>query len=91
MDQPLRRDAEEDDTLYDMISDGEGWAESLEMRLDTERFCGQLSSQERDMVRMLQEGFQMTEIEDVLGISEQDLRHMACEIARKKRKFDADT
>lgn len=89
LDQPLRRDAKEDGTLYDMISDGEGWAESLELRLDAERFCTQLSSQEQDMVRMLQEGFQMTEIEDVLGISEQDLRHLACEIARKKRKFDA--
>lgn len=90
LDQPLMRDDDEGGTLYDMISDGEGWTESLELRLDTERFCAQLSSQEQDMVRMLQEGFQMTEIEDVLGISEQELRHMACEIARKKRKFDAE-
>ena len=39
---------------------------------------------------MLQDGFKIPEIMDILDISERDVRLMACEIAQQRRKFDGE-
>ena len=39
---------------------------------------------------MLQEGFLISEISDLLGMSEQDIRRLSAEIARQRRKFDGE-
>lgn len=39
---------------------------------------------------MLQEGFCIPEITDILGMSEGEVRRMSAEIARQRRKFDGD-
>lgn len=62
--------------------------DTLDDYLDAERFCGQLSSNQQDLIRMLQDGFKISEIADILDVSERDIRHMAFEIARQRRKFD---
>lgn len=56
--------------------------------MDRERFLEQLSGEQRTLVQMLQEGFLIPEIADILGISQRDLRRAASEIAMRKRQFD---
>lgn len=55
-----------------------GWSDKL----------GGASDEQRTLVRMLQEGFRIPEIADILGMSQQDLRRAAGEIAMQKRQFD---
>lgn len=91
LDQPLTHSGEEDDnSLYHVISDHGEWADSIDAQLDARQFCAQLSPQEQDMIHMLQEGFQLAEVGDIFGMSEQELRHVAAEIARRKRAFDRE-
>lgn len=91
LDQPLSSDDEDGFCLYDTIADtGSDWMNTLDDHLDAEQFCGQLSSNQRDLIRMLQDGFKISEIADILDVNERDIRLMACEIARQRRKFDAE-
>lgn len=91
LDQPLSSDDEAGFRLYDTIADaGSDWMNMLDDHLDAERFCGQLSSNQQDLIRMLQDGFKISEIADILDVTEQDIRHMACEIAQQRRKFDGE-
>lgn len=91
LDQPLSSDDEDGLCLYDTIADvGFDWMNTLDNRLDAERFCGQLSPDQQDLIRMLQDGFKISEIADIMNVSEQDIRHTACEIVRQRRKFDGE-
>lgn len=91
LDQPLSAGGEDGFCLYDTIADaGSDWAGALEDRIDAERFCSRLSTEQQELIRMLQDGFQLSEIADILNVSERDIRLMACEIARQRRKFDAE-
>lgn len=64
------------------------WADSLDDQIDREHFLEQLSDEQQTLVRMLQEGFRIPEIADILGMSQRDLRRAAGEIAIRKRQFD---
>lgn len=89
LDQPLPCGEEDSFCLYDtVLDDSAGWADALNSRIDRERFCASLSSDQRELVEMLQEGFRISEIADLLNISEHDVRRMAAEIARQRRKFE---
>lgn len=91
LDQPFSADSEDGFCLYDTIADtGPDWTNTLDDCLDTERFCSQLSSDQQDLIRMLQDGFRISEIADILNVREQDIRHMAFEIAQQRRKFDGE-
>lgn len=91
LDQPFSADGEDGFCLYDTIADSaSNWMNTLDDHLDAERFCGQLSSNQQDLIRMLQDGFKISEIADILDVSERDIRHMAFEIARQRRKFDGE-
>lgn len=91
LDQPFSTDSEDGFCLYDTIADtGSDWMNTLDDRLDAEQFCGQLSSHQRDLIRMLQDGFKISEIADILNVGEGDIRHMACEIAQRRRRFDGE-
>lgn len=88
LDQPLTN-GEEDFCLYDVVAaDGGGWMETVEAKVDAERFCGALPPEQRDFIRMLREGFALAEIGELLGTDEGELRRMACEIALRKKQFD---
>lgn len=88
LDQPFSDDGDSF-CLYDTVADaGSDWADALDDSLDAERFCAQLSADQQDLIRMLQEGFRLPEIADFLDVSERDIRRMACEIARRRRIFD---
>lgn len=91
LDQPFSSDEEDGFCLYDTIAGtGSDWTNALEDRLDAERFCGQLSSNQQDLIRMLQDGFKISEIADILDVGEGDVRRMACDIARQRREFDGE-
>lgn len=93
LDQPFStaHDSEDGFCLYDTIADvGSDWMKSLDDRLDADRFCSQLPSNQQDLIQMLQDGFTISEIADILGVGERDIRHMACEIVRQRRKFDGE-
>lgn len=82
LDQPFFADSEDDFCLYDTITDANSnWMNTLDDCLDTERFCNQLSPDQQDLIRTLQDGFKISEIADILNVSERDIRRMACEIA----------
>lgn len=89
LDQPFSTGSEDGFCLYDTIADaGSDWMNTLDSCLDAERFCSQLSSHQQDLIHMLQNGFRISEIADILNITERDIRHMACEIAQQRRKSD---
>lgn len=91
LDQPFSSNDENRFCLYDTIADASfGGMNMLDDHLDAERFCGQLSSNQQDLIRMLQDGFKISEIADILDVSERDIRRMACEIAQQRRKFDGE-
>lgn len=91
LDQPLSCDGGDSFCLYDTIADPDvDWVGSLDGRIDSERFCSSLSSDQQELIRMLQEGFLISEISDLLGMSEQDIRRLSAEIARQRRKFDGE-
>lgn len=91
LDQPFSSEDEDGFCLYDTIAGtSSDWTGALDDRIDAERFCNQLSSRQQELIRMLQDGFKLSEIADILGSTEQDIRLMACEIARQRRKFDAE-
>ena len=91
LDQPFSSEDEDGFCLYDTIAGtSSDWTGALDDRIDAERFCNQLSSRQQELIRMLQVGFKLSEIADILGSTEQDIRLMACEIARQRRKFDAE-
>ena len=56
--------------------------------MDKERFLEQLSGEQQTLIQMLQEGFRIPEIADILGMSQRDLRRAASKIAMRKRQFD---
>lgn len=89
LEQPLSPDAKDGFCLCDTIpAPDSDWTDSLGAQIDRERFLEQLSSEQQTLVRMLQEGFRIPEIADVLGVSQRDLRRAASEIALSKRQFD---
>ena len=55
-----------------------------------EQFCDSLTSDQQNLIGMLQDGFKISEITDILGISERNIRLMALEIAQLRRKFEAE-
>lgn len=91
LDQPFSADSEDGFCLYDTIADaGSDWVNTLDDYLDAERFCNQLSSHQQELIRMLQDGFKISEIADILNVSEGDIRRMACAIVQQRRKFDGE-
>ena len=89
LEQPLSSGAGDGLCLCDTIpAPDSNWADSLGDQIDRERFLEQLSSEQQTLVRMLQEGFRIPEIADILGMSQRDLRRVAGEIAMRKRQFD---
>lgn len=89
LEQPLSSDEGDGFCLRDTIAAPDSdWADSLDDQMDRERFLEQLPGDQQTLVRMLQEGFRIPEIADILGISQRDLRHTAGEIALQKRQFD---
>lgn len=89
LEQPLSSGTEGGFCLCDTIAAPDSdWADHLDDQIDRERFLEQLSSEQQTLVRMLQEGFRIPEIADVLGMSQQNLRYVAGEIAMRKRQFD---
>ena len=89
LEQPLSSDAGDRFCLCDAIAAPDSdWADSLDDQMDKERFLEQLSSDQQTLVRLLQEGFRIPEVADILGISQKDLRRAAGEIALRKRQFD---
>lgn len=89
LEQPLSSDAGDGFCLCDTIAAPDSdWADSLDDQMDKERFLEQLSSDQQTLVRLLQEGFRIPEVADILGISQKDLRRAAGEIALRKRQFD---
>ncbi len=91
LDQPLSCDDGDGFCLYDTIADpGFDWVGALDGRIDLERFCSSLSPDQQELIQMLQEGFLLPEIADLLGMSERDIRRMSAEIARQRRAFDGE-
>lgn len=89
LEQSLSSDAEDGFCLQDAIAAPDSdWADSLDDQMDRERFLEQLSDEQQTLVRMLREGFRISEIADILGMSQRDLRRAASEIALRKRQFD---
>lgn len=89
LEQPLSSDEGGSLCLCDTIAGPDSnWADSLDEQIDRARFVEQLSGEQQMLVQMLQEGFRLPEIADILGISQQALRHMAGEIALRKRQLD---
>lgn len=89
LEQPLSSDAEGGFCLQDAIAAPDSdWADSLDDQMDRERFLEQLSDEQRTLIQMLQEGFRIPEIADILGMSQRDFRRAASEIAMRKRQFD---
>lgn len=89
LEQPLSSDCGDGFCLQDAIADPDSdWADSLDDQMDRERFLEQLSGEQRTLVQMLQEGFRIPEIADILGMSQRDLQRAASEIAMRKRQFD---
>lgn len=89
LEQPLSSDTGDSFCLQDAIAAPDSdWADSLDDQMDKERFLKQLSGEQRTLVQMLQEGFRIPEIADILGMSQRDLRRAAGEIAMRKRQFD---
>lgn len=89
LEQSLSSDAEDGFCLQDAIAAPDSdWADSLDDQMDRERFLEQLSDEQQTLVRMLREGFRISEIADILGMSQRDLRRAASEIAMRKRQFD---
>ncbi|MDE6282051.1 MAG: hypothetical protein K2M15_09780, partial [Oscillospiraceae bacterium] len=92
LDQPFSANEEDGFCLYDTIADASSdWTDILDGQLDTERFCGSLTPDQQILIQMLRDGFKISEITDILDISEQDLRLMACEIARQRLKFEMES
>lgn len=91
LDQPLSANSDDDFCLYDTIEDtNSDWLDTWDNRLDAEQFCSTLTSAQQDLIRMLQDGFRIPEIMEILGTSERDIRLMAREIAQQRRKFDGE-
>ena len=91
LDQPISCDDKGGFCLYDTIADSDAdWVDALDGRIDLERFCSSLSPNQQELIRMLQEGFLIAEIADLLGMDERDVRRMSAEIARQRRKLDKE-
>lgn len=91
LEQPLSSDAGNGFCLHDTIAAPDSdWADSLDDQMDRERFLEQLSGEQQALIQMLQEGFRIPEIADILGMSQRELRRAASEIAIRKRQFDRD-
>ena len=92
LDQPFSANDGDSFCLYDTIADSNSdWMDTLDRQLDAERFCDSLTFDQQNLIRMLQDGFKISEIVDILNISKQDVRLMACEIARQRRKFETES
>ncbi|MBD5168769.1 MAG: hypothetical protein HDT20_01370 [Oscillibacter sp.] len=91
LDQSFSVDDRGDRCLYDTIADaGSDGMDTLDRQLDMEQFCDSLTSDQRNLIGMLQDGFKISEITDILGISERNIRLMALEIAQLRRKFETE-
>lgn len=91
LDQGLSGDEEDGFCLYDAIPEGQStWTDSVDSQIDQERFCASLSPEQQELVGMLREGFRISEIMDLLDISEREVRKLSAEIARRRRKFDGE-
>ena len=91
LDQPLSCSDGDDFCLYDTLPDiSSDWTDSLDNQIDRERFFSRLSSEHQELVRLLQEGFRISEIADIFDISEGDVRRISAEIAQQRRKFDGE-
>lgn len=89
LDQPLSGGEADSFCLYDTISSTDsGWEDALDSQMDAERFCGSLSPRQQSLIRMLQDGFHISEVADILDVSEDDVRHMSYEIAKRRRAFE---
>ena len=92
LDQPFSVNDGGDSCLYDTIADtSSDCMDILDRQLDMEQFCDSLTSDQQDLIRMLRDGFKISEITDILGISERNVRFMALEIAQLRRKFEAES
>lgn len=89
LDRPLDCGDGDDRCLYDMIADGDDWA-TVDDRIDIERFCQGLPSKQRGFLQMLQVGFSIPEIAEIMGTNKGTLHQMEVEIARQKRAFDGE-
>lgn len=93
LDQPFSSDHDHEDglCLYDTIADvGSDWMKTLDDCLNAERFYSQLTSNQQELIQMLQDGFKISEISDILNVSERDIRRMACEMIQQRQKFDGE-
>ena len=91
LDQPLSCGDSDDFCLYDTLPDvSSDWTDSLDNQIDRERFFSRLSSEHQELVRLLQEGFRISEIADIFDISEGDVRRISAEIVQQRRKFDGE-
>ena len=82
LDQSFSVDDRGDRCLYDTIADAcSDGMDTLDRQLNMEQFCDSLTSDQQNLIRMLQDGFKISEITDILGISERNIRLMALEIA----------
>lgn len=91
LDQPLTCDDRDDFCLYDTLPDSSSdWTDSLDSQIDRAQFCSALPPDQQELIKMLQEGFRISEIADILDLNEREIRRMSAEIVRQRRKFDGE-
>lgn len=89
LDQPLST-AEDGGSfcLYDTMDNATaGGIDAMEEQIMAEQFRDSLSGQERTLVDMLQSGFRIAQIAEILHIAEADVQRMGQTVAQKRRRF----